>query len=140
MTKRNSKVNIVIVDKLFVGSEFATDVWMAKAGVSGLQKLLETEDQRRFLKKLKSWAKAGFAKYEGKKGMPIRPEGSGREVFRIGTHSSLFRLLGFYADSDKLFIVIDAFKKRGQKLSSGDTARISAVARVHREGRWEKAK
>lgn len=140
MTKRNSKVNIVIVDKLFVGSDFATDVWIAKAGTSGLKKLLTPEEMRRFLKKLKFWAKAGFAKYEGKKGMPIRPEGPGREVFRIGTHSSLFRLLGFYADGDESFIAIDAFKKRGQKLSSCDAARISEVARVNREGRWEKAK
>ena len=141
MTQSNSKVKIIVVDELFVGGSFKTDVWIATkaAYIHGLKKLLKPEEMRRFLNKLEYWATAGFAKFEGKTGKPIRPEGRDREVFRIGTTWSLFRLLGFYADSDASFVVIDAFMKRGRQLSSGNRERIEAVAGVNREETWEKA-
>jgi len=59
-------------------------------------------------------------------------------AFRLG-YRSLHRVLGFYENDDKgIFIAIDAFLKKGQKLSSTERGYIDEVARVKRENRWVK--
>jgi len=89
------------------------------------------------LGKLRTFAENGFALFQGE-GRPVRPEW--REVFRIEyRRSSLFRLIGFYADEGRReFVVIDAFLKTGQALTPAQRKRIDAVADVKRDRLWRK--
>lgn len=84
--------------------------------------------------KLREYAKAGFENYTTRSG-PIRHEWDG--VYRIGLHSSLFRLYGFF-ERPNSFVIIDSSKKRGQKLSAGERARIDNVAKVKQRASWKK--
>ena len=60
-------------------------------------------------------------------------------VYRIGLFGSLFRLIGFYdGPSQKDFIIVDAFEKKGQKLTKGECKRIDAVVDIKKQGIWEK--
>jgi len=116
----------------------STTVWLSKRAADELTDFIDRDKTTgaRFLKKLKEWAKAGFANFEGGDGFPIKHEGDG--VFRVGMRSSLFRLLGFYNNGKGEFIVIDAVLKRGLPLSSSDRKRITEVARVKRVGCWRR--
>ena len=129
---------MVTVDTLFVGSEYGTEVWISKRASKELKKLIRKGKGTEFVRKLKHYAQSGFSQFETKGG-PIRHEWN--EVWRIAYSSSLFRLVGFYADPRKAkFIVIDDFKKSGQSLSSRERDRINEVARVKDEGDWRISK
>ena len=123
-----------VVDELFVGDKFRTNVWIAKKPQKELKKFVERGEGRRFLQKLQYYARAGFDEFEGDRN-PIRNEGWG--TWRIAEPFSLFRLIGFYEGVGKeSFIVIDAFAKSGTGLSAAERGRIRQVARVKRDGLW----
>lgn len=126
-----------VVDGLFSGPGFRTEVLISERAAKELAKQLKRDHLlKRFLKALEHYARAGFARFEGEKN-PIRYEGEG--VWRVAYEPSLFRLIGFYEDEGKTtFVAIDAFKKRGQRLSGAHRARIKEVARVRREGGWRR--
>jgi mRNA-degrading endonuclease RelE of RelBE toxin-antitoxin system len=123
-----------VVDGLFVGNEYRTDVWIAERVAKALNKFQKRGDGRRFLQKLEHYAKAGFQEFTGRDA-PIRSEGHG--VWRV-RHSSLFRLIGFYDDGTTAFIAMDAFTKSGTRLSVAERRRINKVAQVKRGGLWKK--
>ncbi len=123
-----------VVDGLIVGNEYCTEVWIAQKAAKTLNIFQKRGDGRRFLKKLKYYAKEGFQEFEGYKN-PIRSEGRG--VWRV-RHSSLFRLIGFYGDGKTAFIAIDAFTKSGTSLSAAERKRINNVAQVKRDGLWKR--
>ncbi len=126
-----------VVDGLFVGNEYRTEVWIAEKAAKALNKFRRRGDGREFLQKLAHYSKAGFQEFEGDKN-PIRSEGHG--VWRVRhSPSSLFRLIGFYEDGDKAaFIAIDAFTKSGTRLSAAERGRIKSVAQVRRDRLWKK--
>ena len=127
-----------IVDSLFGGPEYQTTVSISKKASKTLDKFAKKNQQvvGYLLKKLKFYAEKGFQLYEGE-GKPIRHEWDG--VLRIGETSSLLRLLGFYEHEDKSsFLIIDAYRKHGQRLSSDDRERIDRVASVRRNRLWTK--
>ncbi len=96
-----------VVDHLFAGNEYRTEVWIAEKPAKELAKFKRKGDGLSFSKKLKRYAERGFREYEGDKS-PIRSEWN--DVWRVGHSSTLFRLIGFYEDDDKeVFIAIDAF-------------------------------
>jgi hypothetical protein len=137
LTNINSKVNIEVVDQLFVGRKFSTCVWISKRAGKSLAKFVKVADGKRLLLKLRHYSTEGFAGFEYSKG-PIRHEGSG--VFRIGDPASLIRLIGFYIGARKdEFVIMDSFKKRGTRLSSSDRARVKEVARIKKHKLWKKA-
>lgn len=136
MTEVNLKVKLHVVDKLFVGSGYRTDVWISEAASSKVCKFVDgkrSQQGRAFLKKVKRYAEIGFGVFEGKK-RPIQREWG--DVWRVAYRESLFRLIGFYDSGKQCFIVIDAFMKRGMQLSEGQKKRITEVGRVKRFGSW----
>ncbi len=126
-------VKIHIVDELFVGGAYKTDVWISKAAAEHLDEFAGERDGIRFVKKLEEYAKAGFANFEG---ASILHEWSG--VYRVAHRASLFRLVGFYERRPESFIAIDAFVKHGQQLSKSDRLRIDRVADVCRLHSWKR--
>lgn len=126
---------MVEVRELFPGRvDLRTQLWVADCCLEAIDNL-DDMTQRVLLKKLEHFCRAGFDVFEGAS-RPIRSEGDG--VFRIGIQRSLFRLLGFYERRPDVFISPDAFKKRGQQLSSADRKRIKAVARVKDKDSYRK--
>lgn len=126
---------MIEVNALFVGDEFRTEVWVADMA----KRELEESAPGEFLQKLEYFAKAGFRNFEARKGNPIKHESGG--VYRVGLHSSLFRLIGFYEDDRKTcFIALDAFTKRKQKLSAPERDRINEIAKIRADGSWRKRK
>jgi hypothetical protein len=91
-----------------------------------------------FWKRLERCALAGFPLHERGSQPAVRYEWDG--VYRVGFVDSLFRLIGFYEDGTNKteFITIDSFLKRGQGLSAAERNRVDEVARVKRDGDWEK--
>jgi len=136
LTDNNSKVKIHVVDPLFVGCEFLTNVWISSKAAKELRKFVTKGPGKAFLGKLDHYARAGFGRFEFQGG-PIRHEWSG--VWRVAHSASLFRLIGFYGGADRgEFIVVDAFKKKGQKLTSAQRDRIDIVADIMRRKNWRK--
>lgn len=136
MTDLNSKVKIHVVDELFVGDDFATDVWASEDVQQALGRL-PPDVRVRFLDKLRYYATGGFGVFTGGRGRPIRVEWEG--VFRVAHSPSLFRVIGFFDERhNAVFIAMDAFKKQGKKLTSKERRRIDAVARVNAQGNWRK--
>lgn len=139
MTRINLKVKIHLVDNPFPEIDCRTEVWFSERAAAELAKFGNKNDVGvKFLKKVKHYAQAGFATFEGKKGYPIRHEWDG--VRRIAYSSTLYRLIGFYDDDagKNCFIVIDAFLKRTTRLSPSERKRIDEVGRVRRVGAWKK--
>lgn len=124
-------LKVKIVEELFVGPVYQTQVWI---DAESLGQLLEDEAAGKLATKLEHYAKAGFGRYTSKEG-PIKSEGRG--VFRIGLHSSLFRLLGFY-NGQAEFIIVDAFLKKKQKLSGPERAKVATVAAIREQELWVK--
>lgn len=137
MTALNSKVKVYWVDRLFVGPEYQTDVWVSEQARKAIGKLIERKGDSgpRFLQKVKHYAKAGFSKFESKNG-PVKHEWKG--VYRVAHSSFLFRLIGFYEGDKGGFIGIDAFMKSGRQLKDSERDRINEVVRVRDLGVWRK--
>ena len=96
-------------------------------------------DRKRLLNKLQHFAKTGFRPYEGEK-RPIRHEWDG--VYRIAHKpDTLFRICGFYEDElgKTSFIAMDAFTKKGKKLTQRDRDRINDVVRIKNQQLWQKS-
>ena len=130
---------MILVARLFPGSrDLETDVWVSDEVREALGEYSPTGKKPGFfLQKLQYWARGGFAKFECKKGCPIRPEWDG--VYRIGLHGDLFRVYGFYDGPTKsMFIAVDALMKRGQKPTKAEKQAIDEVARVKRDGDWHR--
>jgi hypothetical protein len=121
-----------LVDPLFAGPEYRTTVLISEGAAETLDEFSWSEDGKRFVKKLREYARNGFRNYTGGES-PIRYEWDG--VFRICHRSTLFRLIGFYVDQDT-FIVIDGFEKHGTKLRPNERARIDRVAEVKGTSDW----
>ena len=127
------------VRALFVGNDYQTEVWISDAAASAIEQQAGTRESPTgaLLVKLRHYARAGFRYFEGK-GKPIRYEGDG--VFRIGLRSDLFRLIGFYGGFRKSeFIIVDTYRKRGQKRSATHTTRVMKAAKIRRDELWRKA-
>ena len=128
-----------IVDRLFVGPQYATEVWISEQAAGALKKFTKRDraTAARMLRNVERWAESGFQNYEGDEGTPIRHEG--HEVYRVAYRSSLFRLIGFYEkDNRAVFIIMDAFRKRGRKLSKPERERITEVASVRDKNEWRR--
>ena len=125
-----------IVDGLFVGATYSTQVWISEAAWKAVEKHTKHEGRLRFLEKVEHYAEAGFGVFEGNRA-PIRHEGGG--VYRVANKTtSLFRLIGFYETGRDSFIIVDAFKKKGQKLSASERNRIAKVAKVKKDRTWRR--
>lgn len=111
----------------------ATRVWISDKAAGDLAHHSSREPPPgRFWKRLERFAKNGFKHYHG---TSIEFEWDG--VYRI-SDGTLFRLIGFYDDATKDFVIVDAFLKRGQKLSKSDRARVDAAAEIKKKGSWRK--
>ncbi len=127
-----------VVDDLFGKDEaLITRFWISEKAAKEFRDYQRKENPKeQFLRKLRRYANNGFKVYEGGRGMPIKCEWN--DVFRI-SDGTLFRLIGFYEIGfSNSFVIIDAFLKRKQKLSSAERDRIAAVVRVACEGSWKK--
>lgn len=92
--------------------------------------------QGTFLKKLKYWATAGFARFEGPKD-PIRHEWD--EIYRVGMYATLFRIYGFYEGPRKSeFIAVTSTTKREQGLRPADKNQINEASRIKTEKDWHR--
>jgi len=127
---------MVEVAEMKFGVPCNTRVWFSSRAASELGRMRKKGDPNgAFWKKFRQCAMDGFGLYESV-GI-VKHEWS--QVYRFGIKSSLFRLIGFYADNGKgEFIVMDAFDKLGQSLTAPQRARIEEVARVKREADWKK--
>jgi len=126
------------VDDLFPDDNCVTQVWVSARAAKEIAEHNRTKANPpgALLKKLRRYARTGFAHYEGDE-KQIRHEGDG--VYRIGQKESLFRIIGFYEDDDRCqFTAIATRQKRGQELSAADRKCIRMVARVKREKLWKK--
>ena len=136
MTDLNLKVKIHVVDVVLDWDNYATRVLLSEKAQKEFEKLRKKKqtEYRRFVGVLDRYAKAGFENFEGD-AAPIRYEGG--EVYRVGYTSTLFRLIGFFEDDRRdSFVGIDAFRKPGSQLTSGQRDRIKEVASVKRQRRW----
>jgi mRNA-degrading endonuclease RelE of RelBE toxin-antitoxin system len=128
------------LDRLFVGPEYETCVWISQKAGKFLTKQARRHDKAisELLDKVEFWAKNGFANWEGGDGHPIKHEGDG--VYRLGRRSSLFRLIGFYENDDKQsFLIIDAFLKLKQESARHEKERMRGVALIKKTvGAWQK--
>ena len=139
LTRLNAKVKMHVVDSLFEGSKYATEVWISDKAAKAFKKFKKRDPSMasRFLQSLEHYAEAGFANFEGKKGTPVRHEGDA--VYRVAYSASLFRLIGFYEEADKtVFIAMDAFLKGGQELSSSERNRLKNVASIRDKQEWRR--
>lgn len=132
-------MDIVIVDRLFVGTSYATEVWSSDSVIKALNDLQNSGTKSAgIVAKLDYYASAGFRRFEGKHN-PIRNENNG--VWRIGLSGDLFRIIGFYtSDRKNEFIAIESFQKHGQKLRKHERKIIKYVAHIKRDELWEMAK
>ena len=135
LTAINLKVKIHRVEPLFVGDDYRTDVWISEQASEVLNKFLgKTKAKgKEFIAKVAHYAKSGFENFQHSRG-PIRHEGN--RVFRIAQTSSLFRLIGFYVSGKSEFMCMDAFTKRGKKLSGPQRERIARVAKIKKQKSW----
>lgn len=128
------------VDDLFEGAECRTRLWVSEKVKSAIVKHARKDRKRgeALRKTLVRYVTNGFGLYEGGAGETIKPEG--QEVYRIGMHRDLFRIIGFYEnDATKAdFIAIAAFIKDGKKLNASQRAIIDRVADVKRQQVWKR--
>ena len=131
---------MVKVYQLFSQEEFNTRLWLSKKALTEVEVFFGKHDDpkpQKFWKKIVHFAKNGL--WLAEKTSPPILKHEWDEVYRFGIFGSLFRLIGFYADTSRHdFIVIDAFEKRGQKLIKEEHKRINTVVDIKTEGRWEK--
>ena len=124
------------VEELFKDIPCRTRVRISAQAARAFQKFRKKGDPNAsFWKKLKECTTKGFEYFQVGDWPQVSPEWDG--VFRFGVRDSRFRLIGFFHGvgcSD--FIVIDAFRKGGQRLSRSECDRIDAVAEVKRSGDW----
>ena|SRR5665213_164507 len=129
---------MVEVEELFAGRDCKTRLWLSETARAALGEFTARREQPRgaFLQKLERYATAGFRHYEGDK-KPVRHEWN--QIYRI-SDGGLFRLIGFYENEATKadFIVIDAVRKRGEKLSASERATVDRVASVRRDKSWRK--
>ena len=126
------------VTELKLGEACVTRVWLSMKALREIERFRRRGDpEGAFLKRMQRYAKAGFRKWEGGHGYPIKYEWDG--VYRVRPTGGLFRIIGFYENDDRSrFIGIDAFMKKKMKLSAAERQRIDAVADVKRAGSWER--
>jgi hypothetical protein len=137
LTDLNLNVKIHEVDPLFTGTGYGTALWISKTVADEIDSF-NVKNRCAVLDKLRYFATAGFWRFEGGKGFPIKHEWD--EAYRIAYKtSSLFRIVGFYSINKTEFIAIDAFTKRKRKLSSSERGRIDVVAAVKENSSWRKA-
>ena len=131
---------MIIVDNLFPDErQLQTEIWVSDAVREEIAKHTKLERPKRgfFLKKLKYYARAGFAEFEGDKQSPIRYEWRG--VYRVGLYGNLFRIYGFYFGPKKsCFITADAFTKKRGKLNPSEKDRINEVVKIRENKQWHK--
>jgi len=123
---------------LKLGASCVTRVWLSEKAQDEIDQFCSGGDPNKtFFKRMQRYAKAGFEKYEGGHGDPIKYEWDG--VYRVRPTSGQLRIIGFYENDDRRrFIGIDAFLKKKTRLNVGERGRIDAVADVKRNGDWER--
>jgi len=129
---------LIEVIEQFPGEDCATRVWVTHPVADAIDDYVRSRGRigRQFLDRLRRYADNGFSFYEGAK-HPIRSEWDG--VYRIGHPIDLFRLIGFYVDGSKTeFVVVDAYTKKGQKLTGPERARIDRAAKIKRLVTWRR--
>jgi len=127
----------ILVEKLLGGSAYKTQVWAANSVQEALADLIaEGKRSALFVKKLNHFAQAGFGNFIGPE-RPIRLEW--RDVYRIGLHGQLFRVVGFFTTKRDEFIAVEAFHKHGTKLRSNERNLIDGVADMRDGNLWEYA-
>ena len=118
-------------------TQLRTRLWISKSALNEVSKFRRKGDpDGPFWKKVLSCCKSGFEGFEHTEPPIIKLEWGG--VYRFGTRSSLFRLVGFYDDGKRSFIVIDAWLKKGQSLNASERQRISEVVNVKNHNLWRK--
>ena len=126
------------VSEIRLGEGCTTCLWFSEAVLETVAEFRKKGDPNgAFWKKLQRVAKAGFRLYQRGDSPVVVYEWD--QVFRFGVKGSLFRIIGFFEDNtDRNFIAIDAWLKRGQKLNTAERARIDEVARVRSQRDWKK--
>lgn len=110
-----------------------TRVWRTEAVQKQILKR-DPQDRRKLMQKLQRYSANGFAEYLG---VAIQREQDG--VFRIGSKSDLFRILGFFEDGTEDFMACEAFLKKGQELTRAQQQKIGSIAVAKAENRYRKA-
>jgi hypothetical protein len=129
---------------LFVGTQFVTALWVSEEVLDDVLEYRNQPSKKQMpaamvVNKLDLYCKAGFHRYEGKRGEPICPESG--ETHRIGHPKSLYRIYGFFEDATKRsFIAISPNMKRGTKMSRPDREMVEYVAQIKAEKSWSQEK
>jgi hypothetical protein len=128
--------DIITVFEVFPKARLTTPLWFSLKVIDEAKKFrVKGDPDGRFWKKLKWASNVGFPLCQ--RGDILKAEWNG--VFRFGIKTSLFRIVGFYAeDGTQDFIAIDAFLKSGQKLGARERQCIDFVVEVKKYGRWRK--
>jgi len=128
-----------LVEGLFEGTAYLTDVWAATDRVvRPIRKLAKKKGAQvlRFMKLLQRCAEHGFER------MPagvVRHEG--KAVYAIGDrYGPLLRASGFYVEGQKkrTFVIMDFYEKHGQKARTTEQERNAEIARIREQGEWTK--
>lgn len=130
----------IVVTKAFKRTVCNTRLWLSDRAwdeAEGYHGKHDSPRPEKFWKKVRHFAINGF--WLGERPIPPVIKHEWREVYRVGVHGDLFRLIGFYDGPSKHdFIVIDAFEKGRQKLTKAERKRIDIVADVKEQGNWKK--
>jgi hypothetical protein len=115
-----------------------TRLWISHTVAKELSRLRKRSDPNATVwRRLKRGAQMGLELYERQTPPVVKHEWGG--VYRIGFINSLFRIIGFYKEDRKdVFIAIDAFTKRDQRLSAAERSRVNEVVRVKELNLWTK--
>lgn len=128
---------MIVVHPLFVGSRYATEVWISDAAIEEFEGLVRRN--RKLAGQLKQtierFAQSGFWKWEGRG--TLRDEG--QRVWAIGRKADLFRFIGFYHAGKNEFVILFGYVKRGQKRGSEGNLLVHRAAQIRDNGEWRKS-
>ena len=126
---------MTIVKGLFTGNIFFTEFWVSEDVLDDLYNR-KYPNRNKLVARIERMSKSGFSNWEGTAGN-VRHEGDG--VYRIGIHSDLFRIYGFYEKNDRrCFIAIKAILKRDKKMSERERNIVKQVKKIKEKKSWEK--
>lgn len=130
---------IVVVCPLYVGDQYETDLWVSADAMKQLDafRIKKPEAWYEYTTGVKTCAKAGFGRYEGKKNR-IRYKKEWR-VYALEPRGTLFRLYGCYsAPIKREFIAISSTLKKGGTMRRKDKAAAEFAGKICKEHLWKK--